>query len=242
MNLLQCDLPANDDDFMSRFILPAHYPIASGSDIRFRIRNMQEQIIICSNDYAQEIGFKDFNSTMFKRPDIDYERIIGSPEAFAIQMNYLKRHKKSFHFIYKYPAANGFYMTVSEPIVNFYGEVIGKKESDLQLKLLSHREIIENHFKRYNVAMVSMENILEHIELTTREELILFMLIGGYSQQEIGQFLHLSRSAILKIIAGSLCPKFNLDTVSSKLLVEKAVFMGFANYIPESFMHRLNSL
>lgn len=242
MDFLKCDLPTNDDDFMNRFILPAHYPLAIGSAVRFCVRNMQEQIIICSNDHAQETGFKDFKDIMFKQPDVDYERIIGTPGQFIVQMDYLKRHKKNFHYIYKDEVSNLFYMTLSEPILNLSGEVIGKKESDVKLKLLSHREIIESHFKNYDINVVSMENILEHIKLTKREELVLFMLIGGYTQQEIGQFLRLSRSAILKIIAEGLCPKFSLNIISTKLLIEKAISMGFANYIPEDFLQKLNSL
>ena len=240
MKIDDLDTSINEDNFMERIVLPGHYPLAKFNAARFCIRNLQEQIMICSNDYAYEIGYTTFQKAQGKQPDVDYERITGTQEQFILQMNYLKKHKKSFHFMYKDINSSGFYLTVSEPVLSLSGNVIGKKETDVKLKLFSHREIIENHFGRFKIDIAALENITEFIQLTEKEELILFMLVGGYSQQEIGSFLNLSRSAILKTIAEQLCPKFGLEIVSTKLLIEKAIALGLANFIPARFLNKLN--
>lgn len=235
-------LPHDDNAFMDQFILPSHYALARSSAVRFCVRNLNEQIIICSDDYAKETGYNNFKEIMYKQPDIDYDRIIGSRKYFLLQMNYLKLHKKNFNFIYKDVIHEGFYMSTSEPILNFAKDVIGKKESDTRLKLLSHREIIENHFNKHAIEIAALTNITKDIKLSHRGEIVLFMLIGGYSQNSIGQFMGFSRTQILKIIDQELCPKFGLTITSTKQLIEKAISLGFAHYIPESFLEQLNFL
>jgi hypothetical protein len=132
-------------------------------------------------------------------------------------------------------------MTITEPLFNFQGKVIGKKETDVPLQLVSHRDLVEKHFKRYNVELVALENITGLISLNEKEEVVLFMLIGGYSQLEIGDLLGVSRSYVLKIISENLCVKFGLTIASTKLLIEKAIMLGFANFIPSKFLSTLNA-
>lgn len=230
----------SDEEFINSIITPYHYPIAQNSSISFGIKNLNEQIIICSNDYANVIGYSTFKEAMFKQPDVDYERCFGTIEQFNLQMSFLQNKKRAFQYIYKDTSSNEMYLTVTEPLLNMSGILVGKKEVDIQLKIFSHRELVEKHFKRYNIEAAALEDIANYIQLTEKEEVILFMLIGGYSQQEIGTFLNASRSYILKVIAESLCMKFELGIVSTKLLIEKAIYLGFANFIPAKFMATLN--
>ncbi len=231
-------LNITDEEFIHKIIIPGHYQAATLNSSRFKIFNIKEQIVICANDCANEIGYNNFQEAMFKSPGIDYKHQKGTHEHARIQTNFLNAHKRAYSNIYKNPVTNLLYMTMIEPLLNLQGKVIAKKESELPLKILSHREIIEKHFKRYDVDVICLENITDSITLTEKEELILFMLIGGYSQQEIGEFLAVSRSYISKLISEGLCAKFGLTLVSTKLLIDKAISLGFANFIPNKFIEQ----
>lgn len=78
---------------------------------------------------------------------------------------------------------------------------------------------------------------IEMIELTEIEELILFMLIADYSQQEIAQTLKCSRKQVVEIISESLCVKFELPILSTALLIDKAIAKGYNMVIPRLFFN-----
>ncbi|MBX9597609.1 MAG: hypothetical protein K2X04_03425 [Burkholderiales bacterium] len=100
-----------EDDF-DRFILPAYLQLARNDSLRFCVRDNQEKVIICSNDYANDIGYYDYNEAMNKRPDYEYERRTGTPEHFIMQMNYINSTKKSFNYTYINKTDNQLYLTL----------------------------------------------------------------------------------------------------------------------------------
>ena len=122
------------------------------------------------------------------------------------------------------------------------GELVGKKKTDVKTIIMSHRDLIFRHFKHFNIHALAINNVISNIKLNETEEIIIFMLIAGFTQQEIGDFLKLSRSYIFKIIAESLCIKFNISLISTKLLIEKALELGYANFIPKIFTHEVNEI
>lgn len=233
--------PLTAENFLNDIIVPAYWGLAS-SNVRFGVSDLDERLIICSENYAKEVGFKDFKEAMNKRPGIDYPRYGGTPEDFAIQRQFLKTQKRSFNYVCKYQNNGAFYMSTAEPVINTNGEVIGKKEVDVELKLFSHRDIVESYFKRYGSNIAAMEDITKTINLTEREEMVLFMLLAGFTQKEIGEFLSVSRTYILKIIAEGLCVKLGLKVVSTKSLVERAVALGYTRLVPAKFLEVFNTL
>lgn len=80
----------------------------------------------------------------------------------------------------------------------------------------------------------------QQIFLTEIEETILFLLISNYSQQEIAQLLKYSRKKVVKIIAESLCSKFELPVLSTKLLINKAIAKGYSMIIPTKLLPKVN--
>ncbi|MFN8770731.1 MAG: hypothetical protein ACK5Z5_09820 [Neisseriaceae bacterium] len=115
-------------------------------------------------------------------------------------------------------------------------EITEEKHADINLKLFSHRDIIETYFKSNNSNNYMIEVANNAIKLNEQEEVVLFMLLAGLTQKEIGDLLGFSRSYILKIIAESLCVKFKLSMLSTKSLIEKAVALGYARLIPAKFL------
>ena len=91
----------SDEEFINKIIIPSHFQAALHDSCSFGIRDRREQILICSNDYARDIGYHNFKDAMLKRPDYDFKRRFGSIEYFNIQMNFLINNKKSFHYTYR---------------------------------------------------------------------------------------------------------------------------------------------
>ncbi|HMT02967.1 MAG TPA: hypothetical protein PKD00_06605 [Burkholderiales bacterium] len=230
------------EDFLKKVTIPAHWSIASQNNIRFTINDISGRLIICSEKYAHDIGFNNFYEAMFKMPGKDYKPFFKETNYFIAQKNSSENKKKVFHYIYKANHNGIIYLSTSEPILDLKGNTIATKDVDLEVKPITHREVIEKHFKRNDINLVApcLEDVAPIIPLTENEELILFMLIAGYSQQEIGVLLNYSRSYIVKIIAEGLCVKFGLPALSTKALIDKAVSMGYALFIPNKFLDVLN--
>ncbi len=229
-------LPNNDEDFFDQIVIPYHYQIAVNNSTRFGIKNVDEKIIICSNDFATPMGYNSFKEAINKVPDVDYPRQFGTFEYFQKQLDYLRTMKKAFHYIYYDKFDKTIYTSITEPIINSQGRLIGKKETDIKNSIFSHRELVLQHFKRFNTNVAALDNANIDIKLSEREEIIIFMLIAGFTQQEIGEFLGISRATIFKAIAENLCVKFDIGLVSTKLLIDKTIALGYANLIPRAFL------
>lgn len=225
----------DSEDFFSKVVVPAYWGLA-GTGVRFGISDLNERLIICSDNYAQEVGFKNFKSAMNRMPGVDYPRYGGEASHFEIQRDFLIKHKRPFNYICKYKNSGKLYITTTEPVLDVNGELIGKREFDNEFKLFRHRELVERFFNRYDINVVALEDIKESVNLTEKEEVVLFMLIAGYSQYEIAELMGISRTYVLKIIAEGLCIKFDMSLISTKLLVDKALSLGYGNFIPEKFM------
>ena len=123
------------------------------------------------------------------------------------------------------------------PIFAPSGQCIGFQfiYQPLSAKLLITTELLNRQISRYATKTIALNN-LHPIELTDFEERILSFLLLGYTQLEIANFFKCSRSYIAKIIAENLCRKFSVVGSSAKLLVERALFLGYANFIPRSLI------
>ena len=103
------------------------------------------------------------------------------------------------------------------------------------LKNIFINELLDRQIKLFNTKVISLENIYS-IELSDLEEKVLSLLLLGYTQAQIATDFNCSRSYIAKIIAENLCPKFGIQGFSSRLLVDKAIELGYANFIPKSIL------
>ncbi|HMT01902.1 MAG TPA: hypothetical protein PKD00_01100 [Burkholderiales bacterium] len=229
----------NDKKFLEEIIVPLYWSIAHQDNIIFNISDMDEQLILTSKKYANSIGFNSIEEARNKKPGIDYPRCIISKEHFLVQKKFLESEKKAFDYVYKMNNGdNNLYLSTVEPIISPCGTLVGKKEIARPMKLLSCRDIIENHF---NNKINSISSTLSKtILLTEKEEIVLFMLIAGYSQLEIANYFRQSRSNIAKIIDEHLCVKFEVPTFCTKSLIEKAIAMGYSMLIPDTFLAALN--
>lgn len=225
--------------FLEKYIIPTYLGLVH-SDCLFSLQDLNETIILASNKYAKIIGFKNFIEAYLKKPDIDYKRLYGDAYHYELQKKFLIKHKKPLDYLHTSNTDNIIHLCSIEPILDSNGDVIAKKEISRPINLLSHREIIERYFKKHPSQTLISANIVDTINLTEKEEIILFMLISGYSQDEIAHFLHCSRSQIAKIVVKNLCFKFGITALSTKGLIEKAITMGYSMMIPNSILATLN--
>lgn len=99
-------------------------------------------------------------------------------------------------------------------------------------RLVINEGVLKRYRARFNRRGVFLNKIFP-ISLTHKEEIVLGLLLLGYSQKQIAGVLMCSRSAVAKFIAEDLCACFEMSGSSSKLLVEKLISLGYDHWIPE---------
>ncbi|MBY0379038.1 MAG: hypothetical protein K2P99_01415, partial [Burkholderiales bacterium] len=106
--------------------------------------------------------------------------------------------------------------------------------------LPSHMEILLKHSR---ISLQGYRKLTQSIDLSSKEQMILFLLIAGFTQEEVGKYLGYSRGHIAKTIAVEICPKFGLCGSSTKMLVRLAVFNGVLSHkIPEDIADELEAI
>ncbi|MFN8769695.1 MAG: sigma factor-like helix-turn-helix DNA-binding protein [Neisseriaceae bacterium] len=127
----------------------------------------------------------------------------------------------------------------SIPIKLDNGKIVGVQVIGRFANLPSHMEIILKHSQPNALAITELPMT---VELNNREQMIVYLLIAGFTQEEIGKYLGYSRGHIAKIIATAICPKFGLKGSSTKRLIKLAVYHSVLNNkIPEDIAERLAS-
>lgn len=107
--------------------------------------------------------------------------------------------------------------------------------------------IILNHSndmrKRHNIDIITLyNNELSNIFLSSSEQIIVFLLLSGYTQNDIAKFLKTSRSNIAKIIGNNLCHKFKLHGYSANVLKDKLIHEGYHHFIPQDLIQQNNQI
>lgn len=100
-------------------------------------------------------------------------------------------------------------------------------------------ELLERQITLFNTKTLALQNVYE-VKLDEREERLLSFLILGYTQAQIASIFKCSRSFISKLIMENLCPKFGVAGYSARVLVDKAISLGYANFIPKSLLQNLS--
>jgi hypothetical protein len=72
------------------------------------------------------------------------------------------------------------------------------------------------------------------LSLPTRQHEILYLILQGIPQEYAAQILNIKRGTLARIISEQICPKFNIHGSNTKLLIEKAMQLGFHRYMPKS--------
>lgn len=129
----------------------------------------------------------------------------------------------------------GLSLVINLPIFNQYKRCFAVKSISRPLTdVVASSELITVRLRRYNCPGIILSNVFG-VKMDEREEIILSLLLMQKSQKEIAAALNTSRSNIAKII-GQICIKFEVNGYSSKTLIDKAIHLGYSNWIPYNLL------
>jgi hypothetical protein len=124
--------------------------------------------------------------------------------------------------------------------IQYQGKYIGYYAVARNVHIPSYMELILFHTKNPKFRKIDKRS---SIALSEQEREILFLLISGFTQEEIAEYFECSRGFIGKLIAKKICPKFGIIGSSTKLLVGRTLLYGVLDtIIPERITNELNSI
>lgn len=109
----------------------------------------------------------------------------------------------------------------------------------IAIKIIRHKYnnyVPKNYIERLgsiNTQLVVPLNMPHNVNLDAREENILFLLVNGYNQYEIAEILEIPRGTVARIINSNIVEKLNIRGTSSKCIIDKAIELGYHNFIPK---------
>lgn len=208
------------------------------------------KLVICTNQSAKSLGYMSWENAV----GISYEddschvlarAIFGSSYSdehkdsinkyAAMILDFQKDvflNKRAISFFDLLPYNNQFnsYLVTYVPIIDKTGAVVAIQSHAIESKFFGFQE----HFYTLYDSGDTKNNFPDKIELTRREEEVMFLLANGLNQEQIAQTLQTSRSTIATIIATKLCVKFNIPGSNTGYLTKLAMERGYFQYIPSS--------
>jgi hypothetical protein len=222
------------DEYINNFIVPV-FSGSVNSSIAWHIRKLNGDIVLCSQWYAKRVGYESYEDLVGKNIRDVANGILGSyNENILPKINAAMALGHVVDLIDDYAAgADGVSMISLQPLFMPDHTVAAIYGVRRPVQLPSWRELILSHIHKTDSGMAIVGSSLL-FDLSYNAELILFFLLNGFVQEEIARFLNVSRGYVAKLIASELCPKFDIEGCSTKLLVEKALDLGLASYVPRA--------
>ncbi len=131
------------------------------------------------------------------------------------------------YFIDLLPYNNMFtsFMVTFLPIYHHSGEIIALQSIAIENKFFNFQDYIYNDGR--------FRPKTSTVELTQREDEVIFLLANSITQEKIGQLLKISRSTVANCI-NQLCLKFDIAGSNTRLLGELATQHGYHTSVPKS--------
>ncbi|MFN7095436.1 MAG: helix-turn-helix transcriptional regulator [Burkholderiales bacterium] len=205
-------------------------------DILFTVLNIDFELIYSSKAFCQLLGMPDNYNYFGKRMEevnARMSQIIGGLNKIFTQI-IETRTQLDYFIIFDFIESKPELLSVTgKPIYYPNQEILGIKIIRYKTTLLNHRKLLDQVFyTSKSTPSRAPASIFD--KFTDRETNILFLLVTGYTQTEIGEILNLPRGTVGRIINTSLVEKLGVLGTSSKVLVEKAISLGFGSHIPKS--------
>jgi len=143
-------------------------------------------------------------------------------------------HKRVINFIDLIPY-NGHYRSFLEtqiPIFHPSGEVVAVQSMSAEFKMFDPHALILRQCEEAKPFAIPHNE--PPIILPKRQHEILYLILQGVPQEYAAQMLNIKRGTLARIVSEGLCPKFGINGSNTKLLVERALEMGFQNHMPKS--------
>ncbi len=228
--------PANPDlRYIENIIIPFFTGFVE-KNLLSVIYDLNGRIIIATNQFAQFIGYSNWHE--IKSRTLSDLIHIGS--------NLLKQQNRIRKSIIRHESAvthlnilpfNGSTITVMVfhiPLFNRNGVVIATRA-------IWHRVNLMDLILNLNAGMTDFDSTKNdfdssRINLTPRQNEIVFLLAIGFSQNYIASYLSISRGTVSKLLNDSICPAFGVEGINTQLLVKRVIRSGYLNRVSDLFL------
>jgi len=138
---------------------------------------------------------------------------------YDLQMQVIK-NQKSASYIDLIPYNGQFYgyLCILTPLFHPNGQPIALLVNSTRYHLFGLHEFVSMQNLDTIPILHSPDTENLNIKLSNRQHEILFLVSNGFSQEHVAQILKVSRGTIAKTISSQICPKFNIDNDSAKLI------------------------
>ncbi len=215
------------DLFIEKVLIPSFMGLVDKNIYKI-VYDVSGKIIFATNKAAKSYGFDNWlqikdkklsqlptkHEELFKEIESIREVVINKQQ--VIDYLYFAEFSKKFDV----------QLVSHAPIFMPDGEILGSIITSRKFWLFNLKHL----FNRLHKKSLIIEE--DDIHLSNRQEEILFLIMMGFSQREIATFLKISRGTVAKIIAQDICPKFNINGSSTRLLIEKAFNLNYPKRIP----------
>lgn len=208
------------------------------------------ELVICTNQSAKSLGFtswKDAVGINYKNDSCQILANVIFGESYSNEhKNAITKYatiifdiqqkvfasKKVIKFFDLLPYNNQFnsFLVTYIPIIDKSEQVVAIQSYAIESKFFGFQE----HFYTLYDNVSSKKNFPDKIELTKREQEIMFLLANGLNQDQIANTLQTSRSTVATIIATKLSVKFNIPGSNTNYLTKIAMEYGYFQNIPPS--------
>ena len=238
-------------DYLSKFIIP-NFMAMLDQDVYSTLFDIDGKIILSTQKNAQASGFNNYQESiglsyadatpellqrlMKNYPLENTDKIIAACHKIHKLLLISVEQKRVINFIDLIPYNNQFqsYLETYIPLFHPSGEVIAIQSLSAEFKMFNFNELIFDTSKTTNARNFSIPNESPPIQLPVRQHEILYLILQGIPQEYAAQILNIKRGTLARIISEQICPKFDIAGSNTKLLIEKAMKMGFQNYMPKS--------
>lgn len=120
------------------------------------------------------------------------------------------------------------------PIFNPDGVVIATRAIWHKVNLMSLILSLNSDIINFDSTKNKFDSSL--VNLTPRQNEIVFLLAIGFSQNYVASYLKISRGTVSKLLNDSICPAFGIDGINTQLLVKKVIVSGYLNKVNHLFL------
>lgn len=225
----------SQEDFIDQVVIPYFYGNLY-KDIVVIVYGLDGKIIFTNHRYANffEYELDDIIGKKFG----EYSQNINISEQIAKKIDSIRQTVIQTQQEVKYvlfldtPEKAGAYVSLHFPIFYYDGSVIATAVRADNFVWLPKTTLFSNLSP--NAEFDKSVNYSK-ITLTSRQQEVLFLLIAGFSQEQIATHLNISRGTVSSCIA-NLCKKFGVYGQNTFILTSIASKLQYGSVIPESLI------
>lgn len=238
-------------DYLNEVIIPWFKPLIY-QDVMSSLFDTNGVILYSTEKSAKSVGYKMWQEaigTSYQHVNLDLvikmlgdgvkesaSKIVEACHKIYRIHQLVVSSKNVINFIDLMPYNNQYksYLETYIPIFHPDGTVVAVQSVTVDFKVFEFSDLFFMRDDSITGKSLSIPNDLPPIELPTRQHEILYLILHGIPQEYAAQILNIKRGTLARIISDQICPKFGIHGSNTKLLIEKAMQMGFNEYMPKS--------